>query len=175
MRYIIDPLHSDIQFKIRHLMISSVKGTFTSFRAEMISEKEDFTDSEFWCEIDVASINTRITDRDTHLRSSDFFDVEKHPLIKFNSTSVKREDNQYIIQGILEIKGVGKPVELVGTYNGSDVDHYGQEKFGFDLETKINRADFDLTFNTIGGKNTLLIGDDVSIDISIQMIKSEKK
>ena len=174
MKYVIDPLHSDIEFKIKHLMISSVRGRFTSFTAGMESEKEDFSDAKFWCEIDVASINTSITDRDSHLRSADFFDIEKFPAIRFNSTSVDVVDGEHLIKGDFEIKGVTKPIKLTGAYNGSDTDAYGQEKYGFDLVGKIKRSDWDLCFNMAGTNSTLLIGDEVKIDISVQMVKIDE-
>jgi len=170
-KYIIDPLHSDIEFKIKHLMISSVRGRFNSFKAGMSSNTTDFSDANLWCEIDVDSIYTSISERDTHLRSADFFDVENYPLIKFKSSDVSIIDGEYIIQGHFTIKNVTKPIVLKGTYNGSDVDHYGQEKFGFELSGKIKRTDWDLNFNVAGGRNTMVIGDEVKIDLSIQMVK----
>jgi polyisoprenoid-binding protein YceI len=170
-KYIIDPLHSDIEFKIKHLMISSVRGRFNSFRAGMSANTTDFSDANLWCEIDVESIYTSISERDTHLRSPDFFDVEKHPLITFKSSDILIVDDEYTIMGDFTVKGVTKPITLKGAYNGSDVDHYGQEKFGFELTGKIKRTDWDLTFNVAGGRNTMVIGDDVKIELSIQMVK----
>jgi len=170
--YTIDPLHSDIEFKIKHLMISSVRGRFNSFRAGMKAETTDFSDAEFWCEIDVDSIYTSISERDAHLRSADFFDVDNHPKITFKSTNISvNEDGEYTIDGDFTIKGVTKPITLNGSYNGSDVDHYGQEKFGFELQGKIKRSDWALDFNVAGGRNTMVIGNEVRIDISVQMVK----
>lgn len=175
MEYILDPLHSDVEFKIKHLMISTVKGRFEKFDAGIIAEREDFSDAYIWADIDVASINTSITDRDAHLRSSDFFDVEKHPKMLFRSKGLEAlvEGEGYNIYGELTIKGVTKPVVMRGSYNGNDIDHYGQTKFGFEITGKINRKDWDLSFNVVGGKSTLLIGDEVYIDISIQTIQKQ--
>lgn len=171
-KYTIDPLHSDIEFKIKHLMISSVRGRFNSFRAGMSASTTDFSDAELWCDIDVESIYTSISERDTHLRSADFFNVEKYPLIQFKSSKISvSEDGEYIINGDFTIKGESKPIVLKGNYNGSDVDHYGQEKFGFELSGKIKRSDWDLNFNVAGGRNTMVIGDEVKIEISVQMVK----
>lgn len=173
-RYVIDPMHSDIEFKIKHLMISTVKGKFNSYDAWMESESNDFSKAKIECIIDTGSIYTSIKDRDDHLRSSDFFDVEKYPKMIFKSTSVvAKEDGEYSIFGNLTIKGTTKPVVLTGTFNGSDVDNYGQTKYGFDLEGKIKRSDWQLDFNVAGGKNTLLIGDEVKLDIGIQMIQED--
>ena len=173
MKYVIDPLHSDVEFKIKHLMISSVRGRFNSFQATMNSHKEDFSDADIECWIDVDSIYTGITDRDNHLRSPDFFDAESHPKIHFKSKAIVIEDGEYSILGDFTIKGETHPITLIGSYNGCDVDHYGQMKYGFELTGKIKRSDWSLDFNIAGGRNTLMIGDEVRLDISIQMVKEE--
>lgn len=173
-RYVIDPMHSDIEFKIKHLMISTVKGRFNLYDAWMESHKEDFSDAKITCVIRTESIYTSIKDRDDHLRSADFFDVEKFPTMEFRSTSVQAgKDGTYTVDGRMTIKGVTKPLRLKGTFNGSDVDHYDQTKYGFELEGKLSRSEWDLDFNVAGGKNTLLIGDEVKLDISIQMIEDD--
>lgn len=173
-KYIIDPMHSDIEFKIKHLMISTVRGRFNNYEAFMVSEKEDFSDAQIECKIDVASIYTSIKDRDDHLRSPDFFDVEKYPHMIFKSKSIVIKDDEYQIFGDFTIQNTTKPVVLKGRYNGCDVDHYGQTKYGFELEGTIKRSDWFLDFNVVGGKNTLLIGNDVKLEISIQMLKEDK-
>lgn len=171
MKYVIDPLHSDIEFKIKHLMISNVRGRFTSFRASMESSERDFSDASIECEIDVQSIYTGITDRDNHLRSPDFFDIEQYPHIRFKSTGLEKKGEEYVIFGDFTIRDVTKPITLRGTYNGNDEDAYGQTKYGFELIGKIKRSDWALDFNMLGGRNTLMIGDDVILDISIQMVE----
>jgi len=170
-KFVLDPLHSDVSFKIKHLMISNVTGQFSKFDATMKSESEDFSDAKMWFQADVASINTNIADRDNHLRSADFFDVENHPHMTFNSTSVEKNGDSYIISGDLTIRGVAKPIQLNGKYNGSDVDAYGQTKYGFELEGVLNRKDWGLTFNLEGGKGSLIIGDEVRLNIGIQMME----
>ena len=152
-------------------MISNVTGQFSNFDATMESESEDFSDAKMWFQADVASINTNIADRDNHLRSADFFDVENHPHMTFNSTSVEKNGDSYIISGDLTIRGVAKPIQLNGKYNGSDVDAYGQTKYGFELEGVLNRKDWGLTFNLEGGKGSLIIGDEVRLNIGIQMME----
>ena len=175
MKYYIDKQHSDIEFKIKHLMISSVRGRFCSFEAGMSSYKKDFSDAQIWCHIKVDSIDTAVSDRDAHLKSQDFFDVEKYPLMKFHSTEIRQKgSNEYVLEGLMEIKGVEKPVCLDLTYNGSDFDNTGREKFGFEIEGKIKRSDWNLDFNMPGGKSTLLIGEEVILDISIQMVRDEE-
>lgn len=171
-KYVIDPLHSDIAFKIKHLMISNVNGIFGKFDATMESDCEFFSDAKISFKADVDSISTNITDRDNHLKSRDFFDVETFPHITFESTSIEKNGELYEINGNLEIKGVTNEVCLKGTYNGNDVDAYGQTKYGFELEGSINRREWGLTFNLEGGKGSLLIGDEVKLIINIQMIQA---
>jgi polyisoprenoid-binding protein YceI len=171
--FIIDPLHSEIGFKIKHLMISTVTGGFQKFDATMESATDDFTDAKIKFSADVSTITTNITDRDNHLKSPDFFDAEKYPNIIFESTKVEKLDEGYSVSGNLTIKEVSLPVTLKGEYNGSDVDAYGQTKYGFELAGKISRKDWGLNFNLAGGKGSLLIGDDVLLIISIQMMEMQ--
>lgn len=170
-----DILHSIIEFKIKHLMISTVRGRFHDFSITIYSEEEDFSDARIYCEIKVDSIDTGIKDRDNHLRSHDFFDVEKFDTMNFYSEKItkKSEDGDFEVVGELRIKNESRPVTLKVKYNGQDVDNYNTVKHGFDLEGKIKRSDWSLDFNLPGGKNTLLIGDDVTIDASIQIIKED--
>ena len=171
--FIIDPLHSEIGFKIKHLMISTVTGGFQKFDATMESATEDFSDAKINFSAEVSTITTNIADRDNHLKSPDFFDAEKYPKILFESTKVEKLESGYTVSGNLTIKGVSLPVTLKGEYNGSDVDAYGQTKYGFELAGKLNRKDWGLTFNLEGGKGSLLIGDEVSLIISIQMMEAQ--
>jgi polyisoprenoid-binding protein YceI len=168
--YQIDPLHSDIGFKVKHLMISTVNGCFQKFNATMETSTEDFSDAVIKFECDVDSIYTNIQDRDSHLKSADFFDNETYPKITFASTSVEKTGESYVVKGNLTIKDVTREIELAGSYNGNDVDHYGQTKYGFELEGKISREDFGLTFNIAGGKGSALIGNEIKLQISIQML-----
>ena len=174
VKYIIDPLHSDVYFKVKHLMISNVIGNFGKFYAEMESLVNDsFEDSIIYFEADVNSISTNISDRDNHLKSPDFFDCEKYPKIIFKSTSVKGYGSEYEIVGDLTIKGVSKSIVLNGSYNGNDIDSYGQTKYGFELSGSLNRSDYGLTFNIPGAKGSMMVGEEVKLVINVQMIKSE--
>lgn len=169
----IDPLHSDIEFKVKHLMISTVNGRFNKFDATMVSELEDFTDAVLTFEADVDSISTNIADRDNHLKSDDFFSAEKYPKITFKSTEINNiEGGDYVVEGLLTIRDVELPITLKGTYNGNDVDAYGQTKYGFELEGVIKRSDYGLSFNAVGEKGGILVSDDVKLIISIQMMKA---
>ena len=169
----IDPLHSDIEFKVKHLMISTVNGRFNKFDATMISELEDFTDAVLTFEADVDSISTNIADRDNHLKSDDFFSVDKYPKITFKSTEINNLDSgNYVVDGLLTIRDVELPIILKGTYNGNDIDAYGQTKYGFELEGIIKRSDYGLSFNAVGEKGGILVSDDIKIIVSIQMMKT---
>lgn len=170
-KFIIDKLHSEIEFKVKHLMISTVTGRFTDFDAEMISESDDFTDSQISFDANVDSITTSITDRDNHLKSADFFDVENYPKISFKSTEVTKTDSEYQIKGLISIHGVEKEVSLVGNYNGNDVDFYGNTKYGFELSGTIKRSEFGLSFNAVTDKGGLLVSDDVILNVSVQFTK----
>lgn len=172
-KYVIDKLHSEIEFKVKHLMISTVTGRFTEFYSEIIQPNDDFTDSEIIFEADINSITTSVADRDTHLKSPDFFNAEKYPKLSFKSTSVVPDGENYKITGILSLHGVDKEVILTGKYVGNDVDFYGNNKYGFDLNGDIKRSDFGLTFNAVTEKGGILVSDDVKLIISIQMMRAE--
>ena len=166
MNYRLDPSGSEIEFSIQHLIISSVKGRFLTFRAGIDSPTEDFRDAHFWCDIDAGSIHTSLTDRDNHLRGPDFFDVARHPQIKFRSTSVEVLEDSYLVKGSLEIRGTKNEVELRGEYLGPNS---GNEKISFDLSGKISRSRWNLSFNLLD--SPLLIGEEVTLDLYIQMVR----
>jgi len=170
--YKIDPLHSEIEFKIKHLMISTVNGRFGVFDASMESSKPDFTDAKITFECDVDSISTGVADRDAHLRTSDFFDTEKYPKIKFVSTGIKHKSGQeYDLMGDFTIRDVTNPITLSCVFGGSDVDAYGQTKYGFDLSGSVRRADYGLVFQAYGGAGSAMVGDEVKLIVSVQMTK----
>jgi polyisoprenoid-binding protein YceI len=164
-KFIIDKLHSEIEFKVKHLMISTVTGRFTDFDAEIISDTEDFIDAQITFEANVDSITTNIADRDNHLKSADFFDAENFPKISFKSSSISKPDDEYYV--------VEKEVILKGHYNGNDVDLYGNTKYGFELRGTIKRSDFGLSFNAVTDKGGLLVSDDVILNVSVQFTKAD--
>lgn len=168
--YKIDPLHSVIGFRVKHMMISNVNGNFNDFDATMVSDTDDFTDAKITFECDVNSISTNISDRDAHLKSDDFFSAENYPKINFVSTKIIKNDDDYKIKGLLTIKGIEKEVELKAEYGGNDVDLYGQTKFGFEMEGAIKRSEFGLSFNMLSGKGNALVNDEIKLLISIQMM-----
>ena len=170
--YKIDNAHSEITFKVRHLMISNVTGHFTKFDATMVCKNDDFTDASVSFETDVTSVTTNQEQRDVHLMSDDFFNAEKFPKITFRSTSVeKKSDEEYILHGDLTIRDVTKNIPLKVEYNGQMKDPWGQEKLGFELKGKISRKEFGLKWNAVTEAGGVVAGDEVRLLINVQMIK----
>ncbi len=169
----IDPMHSEVEFKIKHLVISTITGSFKKFSGEVKTENEGFDNAVINFTIDVASIDTNQEMRDGHLKNSDFFDVEKYPTITFESTSFKRTDidNKFKLVGNLTMKDVTKTVDLDVEYGGTEKDNYGNQKYGFEVTGKINRKEFGLTYNSITETGGLAIGEDVKLIANIQVAK----
>ncbi|MBK8653896.1 MAG: YceI family protein [Haliscomenobacter sp.] len=167
----IDPTHSNIAFKVKHLMISTVKGEFGAFDATMQTNgDEGFENAKVEFSAQIASISTGNEQRDNHLKSADFFDAENHPELQFTSTAFKRvDDENYQLEGILRIRGVEKPVTLDVEYSGNMVDFYGNNKVGFGLRGKINRHDFGLAWNAVTEAGGVVVSEDVRLELDVQM------
>lgn len=173
-RWVNDPQHSELLFKVRHLMITNVKGEFTNFEIEVISDAADFSDAEVSVTIDSSSIFTNNKDRDTHLKSADFFDVEKYKELTFKSTKFdKVSDSDFKLTGLLSIKGIEREVVLDVNFGGKMKDPWGNEKAGFSLEAKINRKDWDLNWNVALEAGGVLVSDDVFLSAEVQLQKQE--
>jgi len=171
-KWVIDPTHSEIGFKVRHLMISNVSGKFDQFEAEVETENEDFATAQIRATIKTASVNTSNLQRDEHLRNSDFFEVENHPDILFTSQKVEKIDNDnFVLHGNLTLKGITKQVKLQVEYNGFTKDPWGGERAGFVVTGKINRNDFGLSFNAALETGGVVLGDEVKIHSEIQLVK----
>lgn len=152
------------------MMVSKVKGTFDTYDATVSAEDlADLTTANIAFTIEVASINTRNSDRDNHLRSADFFNAEAHPTITFTSTNIVRDGDDYQVTGDMTIKGVTKPVTFEVEYNGKGKTPDGTEVYGFEAETKINREDFDLTWNAALETGGVLVGKDVKIHVALEL------
>ena len=170
--YKIDPAHSEINFKIKHLMITNVTGSFTKFDGTMESDKDDFSDAKIHFEADTASITTHNEQRDGHLRSAEFFDAEQFPTVTFDSTSFqKKGEDDYTLTGNLTMHGVTKPVTLNVELGGVTTDPWGQSKVGFEITGKINRKDYGLVWNTNLETGGVMLGDDVKLQIGVQLVK----
>lgn len=169
-KWAIDPTHSEITFKVKHLMISNVKGEFRTFQANI--DGEDFTNSTISANIDAKSISTNNNDRDTHLKSPDFFEVEKYPEITFVSTSLKKvDDNEYELVGNLIMKGITKEIKLNTEFGGFMKDPYGNEKAGFSKNGKLNRKDFGLNWNAALEAGGVMVGNEIKINAEVQFVK----
>lgn len=163
----IDPTHSEIVFKVKHMMISTLSGSFENFDGKVETSSEDFEDAEFFFSAEIDSINTKNKDRDTHLKSNDFFSADQHPQLTF----VSKKYNGDTLIGDLSIKDVTKEIELESNFNGVATDPYGQTKAGFEFEGQISRKEFGLTWNSITEAGKVVVGDKVRLYISVQFVK----
>ena len=169
--YKIDAAHSDITFKVKHMMITNVSGSFTKFDATMESEAADFGDAKISFEADVDSINTNNEQRDGHLKSEDFFAAEKFPKLSFVSSSLVKKGDDYVLTGDLTLRGTTKAIELAVEFGGTMTDPYGQVKSGFEINGKINRKDFGLTWGAVTEAGGVVVSDEVKLHLNVQMIK----
>ena len=173
-KWLLDPMHSELQFKIKHLMISNVSGALKNFNAAVETEEEDFSTAAINLTAEMASISTNNEQRDAHLRNSDFFEVEKYPELKFTSTKVeKRDSDTFDLYGELTIKGVTKPVKLNVEFNGTTKDPWGGERAGFLVSGKINRTDWGVNFNSVLETGGVVLGEEVKINSELQLVKQE--
>jgi len=169
-KFNLDAAHSTIDFSVKHMMVSKVKGSFTNFTADLDGNTEDLTGATINIEIDVKSINSNNEDRDNHLRSGDFFDVETYPSIKFIATDIKKKDDgEYDVTGDLTIKDVTKPVTFDVEYGGKGTNPWGQEVVAFSAESKVNRKEFGLTWNQALETGGVLVGEDIKITVELEL------
>ena len=170
----IDPAHSVIEFAVKHMMFTTAKGRFQDFSGAITLDQENISTSQVDVTINVASINTETEDRDNHLRSADFFDVENYPEATFRSTSVESAGGDDLrITGDLTIKGETKPVVLDATFLGRGTNPWGQEVIGYEATTRFNRKDFGLTWNQALESGGVLVSDEVKLSLDIQAGLSE--
>jgi polyisoprenoid-binding protein YceI len=168
----IDPAHSQVQFKVKHLVISTVTGSFKKFEGSAEAPSDDFKGASVKFTIDADSIYTNQPQRDGHLQSADFFDVAQFPKIGFVSTDLSQKSgHDYVLKGNLTIKGISKPVELAVEFGGIAKDAYGNTKAGFEVTGAIERKEFGLGWNVPNETGTLVLGDDVKLVISVQLAK----
>ncbi|MGB5945897.1 YceI family protein [Paenisporosarcina sp.] len=164
----VDAAHSSIGFSVKHMMVSKVRGSFGDFGAEVEANETDLTAANIAFTIKVASINTGNEDRDNHLRSADFFDVEQYPEIKFVANNITKKDDDYEIAGDITIKDVTKQIVFEAEYGGKGTNPWGQEVVAFSAETKLNREDFGLTWNQALETGGVLVGKDIKITIDLE-------
>lgn len=167
----IDPLHSSVEFSVRHMVVSKVKGRFNAFSG-VVDINDDITQSSVTATIEVGSIDTRDAGRDGHLKSPDFFDVENFPTATFTSTSIVPDGDDFTIKGNLTIKDVTKEIDLPLEFNGVGPDPYGGIRSGFSASTKISRKEFNLTWNALLETGGAVVGDDITIHLEVELVKA---
>lgn len=170
--YKIDVDHSDVMFKVKHLMISTATGVFKKFDATLEVNEADLSDAEVSFEADVDSIDTKNEQRDAHLKSDDFFNAEQFPKLTFKSTNIEKvSDDEYRLTGDLTIRDITKPVELKVEYNGTTKDPWGMERMGFEVSGKINRKEYGLKWSAVTEAGGLVVADDVKLAMNVEMVK----
>ena len=169
----IDPIHSHIEFAVRHLMIATVKGRFTGVDGTVLVDEANPSNAEVDVRIEASTIDTREPQRDGHLRSADFFDVEKFPHLTFKSTRIAdRKDNEFKLVGDLTIHGITRQVTLDVTEDGRVKDPWGSDRAGFSARSKINRKDFGLVWNQVLETGGVAVADEVKINLELELVKA---
>lgn len=172
IKWVADPAHSEVSFKVKHLMITTVTGHFKKFNLEVETDDENFdTASRIEFTADINSIDTNNEQRDTHLKSGDFFDAENHAELKFTGRKYENEGDEAKLQGDLSIRGTTRPVSLAVEFAGIVVDAYGQTKAGFTVTGKLSRKEFGLTWNAVTEAGSIVASDEIKINAEIQLIK----
>ena len=172
--WVLDPAHSEVSFKVKHLMISNVKGTLRNCKLEVVTESDNFMPAEISFSAEAASIDTGSEQRDQHLRSAEFFDAENYPEINFKGTKFEKKmgnDDTYELYGDLTMKGVTKPVKLEVEFSGLMKDPWGNTKAGFSVSGKINRKDWGLNWNAALEAGGVMVSDEVKVNADIQLLK----
>ena len=172
IKWSIDPSHSEVTFKVKHLMISTVSGHFSKFNLDVVTQGEDFnTASEILFTADIDSISTNSDQRDAHLKSEDFFHAAKHAQLEFVGTKYEAKGDDAKLHGNLTIKGVTKPITLTVEFGGIVKDPYGQTKAGFTVSGKISRKEFGLTWSAVTESGGVVVGDEIKVNAEVQLIK----
>ena len=170
----LEPMHSELHFKVKHLMISTVTGSFTQLNSNLEMDENDLTTAQMSFSAPIASISTNNEHRDGHLKSAEFFDAEAHPELSFSGTGIEKIDGiNYKVHGNLTIKGQTQPVSLNVEYGGVINDGWGNTRAGFEVEGKINRKDFGLTWSQLTETGGMVLSDDVRISANLQFVKAK--
>ena len=167
----IDPTHSEIGFKVKHMMFTNVSGTFAAYDATITTEDDNFENANFEFSANIDSISTNNLDRDNHLKSGDFFDADNFPKLTFKASSFTKDGDDYEITGDLSIKEVTKPVKFPVEFSGLMKDPWGNTKAGLNIYGKINRKDWGLNWNSALETGGVLVGEEVKLNIELQLIK----
>jgi polyisoprenoid-binding protein YceI len=168
----IDGAHSEIGFKVRHMMITNVNGIFNTYTATMAADAADFSDAEISFEADIDSVSTRNEQRDGHLKGEEFFNAAQFPKVNFKSTSFnKTGDGLYTMKGMFNMHGVEKEVSMNVEFTGTVVDPWGQVKSGFEITGSLNRSEFGLTWNATSEDGSIVLDEVIKLALNVQMIK----
>jgi len=173
-KWALDPSHSEIQFRIKHLMISTVTGQFNSFKGNIETENDDFSTASIHFEADIDSIFTGNEQRDQHLKNGDFFDAENHPKLVFESTNMERiSGDNFNVEGMLTMRGITKSVKLDVEFGGNTIDPWGNTRVGFAVTGKIKRTDFGVSFGMLSETGNVMLGEEVKLQANVQFVKQE--
>jgi polyisoprenoid-binding protein YceI len=171
-KWAIDPTHSEIGFKVKHMMFTNVSGKFGTYDATIVTDDDNFENASMEFSADINSIDTNNTDRDNHLKSADFFDADNHPKLTFKASSfTKIDDHNYELTGDLSIKGITKTVKFPAEFSGLMKDPWGNTKAGLNIDGKINRKDWGLNWNSALETGGVLVGEEVKLNIELQLAK----
>ncbi|MCR2805188.1 YceI family protein [Paenibacillus soyae] len=171
-KWVVDASHSAVDFSVRHMMIAKVKGTFHAFEANIEADPNDLTSAVISFKIDLSSVDTRNKDRDAHLTTADFFDVEQYPTLDFKATAIARTgEGEYAVTGDVTLHGVTRSETFEVTFEGAAKDPWGNEKAGFSATGAIKRSDYGLTYNAALETGGVLIGDEVKISLEIEAVQ----
>ena len=174
MSWTIDTVHSHVGFSVKHMMVTTVRGQFRKYSGTVALDPKDFTRSQFQGEIDVASIDTGVVDRDNHLRTNDFFDAPNHPNISFKSTRIeKKGEGEYVVHGDITIRGVTKPLVLDVEYLGTSKNPYGKTVAGLSAHGTLNRKDFGVNFNALLETGGVAVGEKVKLEVEVEALYAE--
>jgi polyisoprenoid-binding protein YceI len=176
MAWLIDDVHTHIGFSVKHMMVTTVRGQFRKYSGTLELDTEDFTRSKFRGEIDVASIDTGVAQRDDHLRNNDFFDAPNHPKITFESTRIeKKEEGEFVVHGDLTIRGVTKEVALEVEFHGTSKNPWGKTVAGFSARGTVNRKDFGVNFNALLETGGVAVGEKVKLELDVEAVLDAAK
>lgn len=169
----IDPTHSEVQFKVKHLVISTVTGSFGSYDGQIKADGDNFENAKATFTADIDNISTNNEDRDQHLKSDDFFNAEEYPQLKFESTNFEKVgESEYKVTGDLTIRDVTREIELDVVHGGTVGDPYGNTKAGFEVTGTINRKEFGLTWDAVTEAGNVVVGDKIKLQLNVQFIQS---
>jgi polyisoprenoid-binding protein YceI len=171
-KWAIDPYHTEILFKVKHLVISTVTGKFEKFDASVLTNGDDWNGAQVEFSADINSINTGVSDRDNHLKSADFFDAANHPKLTYKSNSFKKTgDNEFLMSGDMTMRGTTRPLEMKVEFGGIMQDPYGNIKAGFELSGKLNRKEFGLHWNAVTEAGGVVVADEIKLALNVELAK----